>query len=145
MKRPELSGTTIHATVSVMKILKPKHIYCSPHYAPGVLTGNTIYTAGRIPVDQNGDIVAPKDPRAQTEQILDCLEAILAEGRATLKDVVHLHTYYLYQEDMPVIFEVLHARMGKPLPPHTGSRQVSSAWEERGIRLEIEVTAVIEE
>jgi enamine deaminase RidA (YjgF/YER057c/UK114 family) len=127
-----------------MKILKPDHIYSSPHYVPGILAGNTIYTAGRVPVDRNGDIVASNDARAQTEQILDCLEAILAEGNATLKDVVHIHTYYLYEEDMPAIFEVLKARMGRLLPPHTGSHQMSSSWEKRGIRLELEMTAVIE-
>ena len=127
-----------------MQILKPDHIYCSPRYAPGILAGNTIYTAGRVPVDLNGDIVAPNDARAQTEQILDCLEAILAKGNATFKDVVYIHTYYLYEKDMPAIFEVLHGRMGPLLPPHTGSHQSSSSWEERGIRLELEMTAVIE-
>jgi len=127
-----------------MKILKPDHIYSSPRYAPGILAGNTIYTAGRVPVDLNGDIVAPNDARAQTEQILDCLEAILAEGNATLKNVVYIHTYYLYGEDMPAIFDVLHARMGSLLPPHTGSHQISSSWEQKGIRLELEITAVIE-
>jgi enamine deaminase RidA (YjgF/YER057c/UK114 family) len=127
-----------------MQILKPDHIYCSPRYAPGILAGNTIYTAGRVPVDLNGNIVAPNDARAQTEQILDCLEAILAEGNATFKDVVYIHTYYLYEKDMPVIFEVLHGRMGTLLPPHTGNHQSSSSWEERGIRLELEMTAVVE-
>jgi enamine deaminase RidA (YjgF/YER057c/UK114 family) len=128
----------------LMKILKPETIFCSPHYAPGLLAGNTIYTAGRVPVDLNGEIVAPHDARAQTEQILDCLEAILAEGKATLKDVVSIHTYYLLEEDMPAIFEVLHARMGTILPPHTGSNQSSASWEKRGIRLELEMTAVVE-
>jgi enamine deaminase RidA (YjgF/YER057c/UK114 family) len=127
-----------------MRLLKPAYIYSSPRYAPGILVGNAIFTAGRVPIAPNGEIVAPNDARAQTEQILDCLEAILAEGKATLKDVVHIHTYYLHEEDMPAIFEALHARMGTPLPPHTGSRQNSSSWERRGIRLEIEVTAVIE-
>jgi enamine deaminase RidA (YjgF/YER057c/UK114 family) len=127
-----------------MKILKPDHIYSSPRYAPGILVGNTIYTAGRVPVELNGDVVAPNDARAQTGQILDCLEAILAEGNATLTDVVHIHTYYLHEEDMPAIFEVLQGRMGNLLPPHTGSRQVSSSWEKRGIRLELELTAVVE-
>jgi enamine deaminase RidA (YjgF/YER057c/UK114 family) len=97
-----------------------------------------------VPVDPNGEIVAPNDAGAQTEQILDCLEAILAEGNATLKDVVSIHTYYLHEEDMPTIFDVLHARMGRLLPPHTGSRQDSSSWERKGIRLELEMTAVIE-
>ncbi|MFH1748773.1 MAG: RidA family protein, partial [Planctomycetota bacterium] len=125
-----------------MKILKPDHIYSSPRYAPGILAGNTIYTAGRVPVDLNGDVVAPHDAGAQTEQILDCLEAILAEGNATFSDVVNIHTYYLHEEDMPAILDVLHARVKSLLPPHTGSRQISTSWEHKGIRLELEMTAV---
>ena len=127
-----------------MKILKPDRIYASPRYVPGIRAGNTIYTAGRVPIDRAGKIVAPDDARAQAEQILDCMEAILAEGNATLKDVVYIHTYYRQEEDMPAIFDALHARMGSPLPPHTGSRQISSSWERKGIRLEIEMTAVID-
>lgn len=127
-----------------MKILKPDSIYASPRYAPGILAGNTIFTAGRIPIDIDGNIVAPHDARAQTEQILDCLEKILAEGGAGLKDVVNIHTYYLHEDDMSAIFEVLHTRIGSYLPPHTGSHQSSSSWEKKGIRLELEITAVIE-
>ncbi|MBI9047661.1 MAG: RidA family protein [Anaerolineaceae bacterium] len=128
-----------------MQILKPKTIYASPRYYPGLKAGNLITTAGRIAIDLDGSIVAPNNAGAQTEHIMDCLSAILAEGGATLQDVVLIHTYFLYEEDMKEIFEVIHREMGAHRPPHTGIHQDSSSWEEKGIRLEIEVTAVVED
>jgi len=128
-----------------MKILNPKNIYHSPRYYSGVKAGNTIYTAGRVPLDLEGNVVAPNDARAQTEYIMEDLKLILAEGGATFQDVVYVHTYCLYGEDMPVIHEVRQRYMGDHYPPHTGTRVDNPFWVERGIRLEIEVIAVVED
>lgn len=128
-----------------MQILKPEGVYCSPRYYPGVRAGNTIYTAGRVPVDLEGNVVAPNDACAQTENIMEALQKILAEGGATLQDIVHVRTYFLYAEDMPVIHEVRQRFLGEHLPPHTGVKMQSDSWVERGIRLEIEVFAYVED
>ena len=128
-----------------MKILNPKTIYNTPRYYSGVRAGNMIFTAGRVPLDLDGNVVAPNDARAQTENIMQSLQAILAEGGATLQDVVYVHTMYLDATDMPVIHEVRQRYMGDHYPPHTGTKQDSQSWVERGIRLEIEVFAVVED
>ena len=128
-----------------MKILNPKTIYNTPRYYSGVRAGNMIFTAGRVPLDIDGNVVAPNDARAQTENIMESLQAILAEGGATLQDVVYVHTMYLDGADMPAIHEVRERFMDGHFPPHTGSKQDSQSWVERGIRLEIEVIAVVED
>jgi len=128
-----------------MQIINPTSIFNSPRYASGVRAGNTIYTAGRVPINPDGSVFAPNDPSAQADQILECLKIILAEGGASLKDVVLIHTYYLYQEDMTPIFEMLQKHFDGYRPPHTGMRQDSTSWKERSIRLEIELVAVVEE
>jgi len=128
-----------------MKILNPKHIYNSPRYYSGVRAGNMIFTAGRVPLDPEGHVVTPNDARAQTENIMEALQSILVEGGATLQDVVYVHTYFLDGEDMPVIHEVRQRYMGDHYPPHTGSKVDSPSWVERGIKLEIEVIAVVED
>jgi 2-iminobutanoate/2-iminopropanoate deaminase len=128
-----------------MKILNPKTIYNSPRYYSGVRAGNMCFTAGRVPLDPDGKVVAPNDARAQTKNIMEALQLILAEGGATLQDVVYVHTYFLCAEDMPVIHEVRQRYMGQHYPPHTGSKVDSQSWVERGIRLEIEVFAVVED
>jgi 2-iminobutanoate/2-iminopropanoate deaminase len=128
-----------------MKILNPETIYNTPRYYSGVRAGNLIFTAGRVPLDIDGNVVAPNDARAQTENIMQSLQAILAEGGATFQDVVYVHTMYLDAADMPVIHEVRQRYMGDHYPPHTGTKQDSQSWVERGIRLEIEVVAVVED
>lgn len=128
-----------------MQILNPKNTYNSSRYYSGVKAGNMIFTAGRVPLDLEGNVVTPNDARAQTEHIMEDLKLILAEGGATLQDVVYVHTYCLYGEDMPVIHEVRQRYMGDHYPPHTGTRVDNPSWVERGIRLEIEVIAVVED
>lgn len=126
-----------------MIALNPKSIYNSPRYYSGVKAGNMIFTAGRVPLDLEGNVVAPNDAGAQTDFIMEDLKTILAEGGGTLQDVVLVHTYLLYGEDMPIIHEVRQRHMGDHYPPHTGIRVANPSWVERGIRLEIEVTAVV--
>jgi 2-iminobutanoate/2-iminopropanoate deaminase len=128
-----------------MKVLKPDGFFASPRYWPGVRAGNMIFTAGRVPLDQDGNVFAPNDAAAQTENIMEALQAILAEGGATLQDVVYVYTMFLYPEDMPAIHDVRQRFMGDHYPPHTGQRVDSPSWVERGIRLEIEVMAVVED
>jgi 2-iminobutanoate/2-iminopropanoate deaminase len=128
-----------------MKVLKPDGVYASPRYWPGVRAGNTIYTAGRVPLDEDGNVFAPNDAAAQTENIMEALQAILAEGGATLQDVVYVYTMFLYPEDMPAIHDVRERFMDGHFPPHTGQKVDSPSWVERGIRLEIEVMAVVED
>jgi 2-iminobutanoate/2-iminopropanoate deaminase len=128
-----------------MKILNPEGMYHSSRYYSGVRAGNMIFTAGRIPIDPEGNIVAPNDAAAQTAHIMEDLERVLKEGGATLQDVVYIHTYYLDGDDFPAIHEARQPYFGDHYPPHTGSKVDSESWRERGIRLEIEVFAVVED
>ena len=125
--------------------LNPEGIYNSPNYYSGLKAGDFIFTAGRVPVDETGDVVSPNDAEAQTKKIMEDLESILEEGGATLQDVVHINTLYFSGDDMPIIHEVRQDYFGEHYPPHTGIQNKSRSWEESGIRLEIEVMAVIED
>ena len=96
--------------------------FASPRYWPGVRAGNMIFTAGRVPLDKDGNVFAPNDAAAQTENIMEALQAILAEGGATLQDVVYVYTMFLYPEDMPAIHEVRRALYGRPLSTAYGPK-----------------------
>ena len=125
--------------------LNPADIYNSPRYYSGIRSGNLIFTAGRTPLDHNGEVVAPNDAATQTEHIMTDLGEILAEGGARLQDVVFVHTYFLHTADMPKIHEVRQRFFGDHYPPHTGTKKVDDDWERRGILVEIEVVAVVTE
>ena len=53
----------------------------------------TIYVAGHVGTDESGEIVSKTDVGAQTRQIFKNIAAVLAEGGATLQDVVKITTY----------------------------------------------------
>ena len=78
-----------------MKILNPENMYHSPRYYSGVKAGNMIFTSGRVPIDSEGNVVASNDARSQTDHIMQDLRLVLAEGGATLENVVYVHTYFV--------------------------------------------------
>src|SRR5687768_12198641 len=58
-----------------------------------VAPARMIFVSGLTPDDETGAVVGPGDIRAQTRQILENLKAILAEGNATLDDVVKVTVF----------------------------------------------------
>src|SRR5215470_14660708 len=56
--------------------------------------GRTLYIAGQIALDKEGNLVGRGDFRAQVKQVFENLKARLEEGGASFKDVVKLN-YYL--------------------------------------------------
>lgn len=57
-------------------------------YSLGVRTGSLVFTAGQVPVDAERNVIGVGDIRAQTEQTLKNLEAVLERCGATIGDVV---------------------------------------------------------
>jgi len=55
--------------------------------------GRTIYVAGQIAMDKDGNIVGKGDLKAQARQVLENVTAALGAAGATFKDVVKANTY----------------------------------------------------
>jgi enamine deaminase RidA (YjgF/YER057c/UK114 family) len=62
-------------------------------YAYGVQVGNTVWIGGQVPYDETATLVGEGDPRAQADQCLKNIAAVLAEAGGTLDDVVQLNVY----------------------------------------------------
>lgn len=62
-------------------------------YSPGCLADNIVYTAGIVAIDDEGKTVGAGDIRAQTRAVLEAIRAILAEGGASLDDVVMVQIF----------------------------------------------------
>jgi enamine deaminase RidA (YjgF/YER057c/UK114 family) len=60
--------------------------------APGVRAGDFIFVSGQLGIAPDGTI--PEDGAAQAELAFEALRRVLAEGGATLADIVQLQTFH---------------------------------------------------
>ena len=68
---------------------------------PGVKVGDTIYTAGQVPFDADGNVIGASDAAAQSRAVFENLRAVLAEGGATMDDVVKILVFLVDLKDFP--------------------------------------------
>ncbi|MFN3974303.1 MAG: RidA family protein [Dehalococcoidia bacterium] len=92
----------------------PKHIINPPTlhspigrgYSHAVKVGNTLYIAGQVALDTQGNLVGKGDIRAQTEQVFRNLQAVLEACGGSLRDLVKINIYLVRAEDIPAFREV---------------------------------------
>ncbi len=129
-----------------MQPLIPEGIRLSPHYYPAIKTGNTITTAGIVAVTPGDYVYAPYNAIEQTRFIIEILKKILAEGGATLDNVVMIRSYFPEHSYLKGVFEGLHEAFGDKIPPHTGVKIPSDSFNSgEGICVELEFLAITED
>jgi enamine deaminase RidA (YjgF/YER057c/UK114 family) len=76
-------------------------------HAVAVEGGRTIFIAGQVAFDHDGNLVGPGDLGVQAAKALENLVAALAAAGATPADVVKLNTYVVNYKpaDLPIIRE----------------------------------------
>jgi reactive intermediate/imine deaminase len=103
--------------------------------------GKTIYIAGQIALDKDGNVVGARDMKAQAEQVFKNLQAALDAAGAKFSDVVKMNTYVTDMEQAPAVREVRARYFGDTTPASTLVQVVRLARPE--LLLEIEVIAAI--
>ena len=91
----------------------PKIIVTSPRvrtpqrpFSNAVRCGNTIYVAGQLSIDLEGNTVGTGDIRAQTRQVLGNIKALMQAAGATLNDVVKTTIYLTDMRSHEAVNEV---------------------------------------
>src|SRR5208283_6030847 len=74
-------------------------------YNQAVSIGNLIYTAGQVPLDRQGRMVAG-GIKEQTEQVIQNLIAVLSDGGSSLERVVKATVFLKDLNDFPGMNEV---------------------------------------
>ena len=111
-------------------------------YSLGVRSGALVYTAGMVPVDSERNIVGPGDIRAQTEQTLQNLSAVLERCGAGIRDVVKVTIWLRDFDDYAGMNEVYARWFTEPEPVRACVR---ADLVQPGLLVEIEATAVVGE
>lgn len=109
-------------------------------YSLGVRTGPLVFTAGQVSVDSERNIVGVGDIRAQTEQTLKNLSAVLERCGATLSDVVKVTIWLRDFDDYAGMNEVYSRWFSEPEPVRACVRADLVQPE---LLVEIEASAVI--
>lgn len=109
--------------------------------SPGLKVGRTIFVSGQVPRTPAGELVAG-DVAAQTEQVLDNVEAVLAAAGATMADVVKTTVILPHvKRDFAAMNEVYARRFPDPKP----SRTTLGADLAIDVLVEIEAIAIVED
>ena len=85
-------------------------------YSPGTKAGNTIYVAGTLAIDSDGNTVGPGDVKAQTEQVIQNIKAVLEAAGAGLQDVVMNHIFVTDFANYAAVNEVYETYFGESKP-----------------------------
>ena len=110
--------------------------------------GDTIYIGGQISADRSGRVVGEGDIEVQTRNVFGCIRRLLEDAGATMKDIVKLNTYYVFDgddEELAAYWEKMtRVRMEFlefPGPVGTAVRVVGLAYP--GLLIEAEAIAVV--
>lgn len=107
MSRPEIiQPRSVHSTAGV-------------GYSHVARVDRTLYIAGQIALDHDGQLVGPGDIEAQTRQVYSNLGAILAEFGGSFAHLAKLNTYLTDRSHLPGFRKVRNELFGEPLPPNT--------------------------
>ncbi len=78
-------------------IVKQPEGYAPPrgHYSHGVIvdTPRTLYLAGQVPVDKDGNTVSPGDAEGQARQVMENIKALVEEAGGKMSDVAKTTVY----------------------------------------------------
>ena len=104
--------------------------------------GNTIYTAGEVGIDQDGNIVGADDFPRQLEQTLENLKRVLEAGGATMANIVQMTMFLTDYGNLAKAMAVFAKYFEAPFAPATAVQ--ISALAQPGLLIEINAIAVVD-
>lgn len=107
-------------------------------YSQGVALGDLLFCSGQISLTPDGQGPIGDDARAQTEQIMKNIQAVLAAGGSALDKVLKTTIFLVDMADFAAVNEVYGAHFSST-PPARSTVAVSAL--PKGARVEIEVIA----
>jgi 2-iminobutanoate/2-iminopropanoate deaminase len=108
-------------------------------YSQAMVTGNLVYTSGQIPLDPGSGEVVGSEIKAQAEQVIKNLKAVLEAAGSSLKDVVKTTCFLADMNDFAAFNEVYAKHFtGKPARSTVAVKQLP-----KSVLVEIEAVGEI--
>jgi 2-iminobutanoate/2-iminopropanoate deaminase len=107
-------------------------------YSQGLISGGLLFCSGQIALDPATGEMIEGGVEAQTERVLDNLQAVLAAAKMGLENVVKTTVYLADMADFPAMNEVYGRYLGARAPART---TLQAAALPKGARVEIDVVA----
>lgn len=108
-------------------------------YSQAIDTGSLVFFSGQIPLDPSTNQVVGTEVKAQAEQVMKNIGAMLAAAQLEFKHIVKTTIFLVDMNDFASVNEV-YGRFFKEVPPARST--VAVVGLPKGVRVEIEVTAL---
>jgi 2-iminobutanoate/2-iminopropanoate deaminase len=105
-------------------------------YNQAVTIGNLIFTAGQVPLDKHGNMVAGSI-KEQTEQVIQNLIAVLARGGSSLDKVVKATVFLKDLNDFAGMNEVYAKHFKSETAPARSTLQVARIPKDSLVEIEL--------
>ncbi|MBI4640759.1 MAG: RidA family protein [Candidatus Tectomicrobia bacterium] len=123
------------------QVIQPQGLPKPPTYSHVVKAGNTVYFAGQVAQDAQGNLVGVGDVEAQAVRVFENLKLALASVNATFGDLVKITVFVTDPRFREKVGEVRARYLKEPFPASTFL--VVSGLARPELLLEIEATAYI--
>ncbi len=109
-------------------------------YNQAILSGNTLYISGQIPVDPTTGMLVEGDIKKETKQAMENLDAILKEAGMSFEQVVKTTIFLKDMGQFATVNEVYGAYFNQETAP--ARETVEVACLPKNVRVEISMIAV---
>ena len=110
-------------------------------YSPAIRAGNLVFVSGQIPIDPATGTLVDGDIRAQADQVMRNLTAVLKAANLGFEHVVRTTVYLADMNEFAAMNEVYSRYLVAPAPARA---TVQVARLPRDVRIEIDLIAVAE-
>src|SRR3972149_4477493 len=124
------------------EVIAPENVHPARGYSHAYKVGNTVYVAGQVGINLQGQVVGVGDCAAQCDQAYQNMQGVLEAAGASMRDVVKITQFFKDINDLGKVREARKKYFGDHFPASTAVQVVSLALPD--LLIEVEAIAVID-
>jgi len=101
------------------EILKLESVHPTVGYSHAAKAGNTLYIAGQVAQDVEGNVVGKGDLEAQVSQVFTNLKNVMEEAGGSLQNIVKMTTFLTHYNNIETYRSVRNRYFSEPFAPNT--------------------------